>query len=176
MTRKKKQNFNRRVSWKEIKPLGHCASIFSLSDCTVVDGLYLCGPMSVPSDSLNLSSIKSWPAAIDEPSSKNPPQIRITLSKNQIEFHNRENQIKPRWNLVKIQTWNPEEQRARIPMKESSSIQKVCIELGVYTEKDPKSCYGNPKTVTAYKSMKSIQREKKTIQGEKRTAPFYCLM
>lgn len=61
-------------------------------------------------------------------------------------------------------------------MKESSSIQKVCIELGVYTEKDPKSCYGNPKTVTDYKSIKSIQREKKTIQGEKRTAPFYCLM
>lgn len=60
--------------------LGHCVSIFSLSDATVVAGLYLCGPMSVPSDNLNLTSIKSW-LAIDELSSKTPLQILITLSK-----------------------------------------------------------------------------------------------
>ena len=53
------------------KPLGHCASIFPFRDATVVAGLYLLGPMSVPSASLNLSSIKSS-LAIDE----SPTEIR----------------------------------------------------------------------------------------------------
>lgn len=35
--------------------------IFSLREETVIDGLYLVGPMSVPSASLNLSSIQSSP-------------------------------------------------------------------------------------------------------------------
>lgn len=64
------------------EPLGHCASIFSLRDATVVAGLYLLGPMSLPSASLNLSSIKSS-LAIDEPSTKNPPQILITSQSDQ---------------------------------------------------------------------------------------------
>lgn len=51
-------------------PLGHWESIFSLRDDTVVDGLYLVGPISLPSKSLNFSSIKSWPA-IDQLTSHN---------------------------------------------------------------------------------------------------------
>lgn len=39
--------------------LGHWEMIFSLREETVIDGLYLLGPMSVPSASLNLSSIQS---------------------------------------------------------------------------------------------------------------------
>lgn len=43
-------------------PLGHWAMIFSLREETVIDWLYLLGPISVPSESLNLSSIQSSPA------------------------------------------------------------------------------------------------------------------
>jgi hypothetical protein len=65
------------------KPLGHCASIFPFRDATVVAGLYLLGPMSVPSASLNLSSIKSSLAIDESPTEekkkkKNPTQILIT--------------------------------------------------------------------------------------------------
>lgn len=64
---------------KFYKPLGHCATIFPFRDATVVVVLYLVGPMSEPSASLNLSSTKSS-LAIDEPPSTNPPQVVIPKS------------------------------------------------------------------------------------------------
>uniref|UniRef100_A0A0V0HZ97 Putative ovule protein n=1 Tax=Solanum chacoense TaxID=4108 RepID=A0A0V0HZ97_SOLCH len=42
--------------------LGHCAIIFSLREPTVVAGVYLLGPISLPSASLNLISINSFKA------------------------------------------------------------------------------------------------------------------
>ena len=53
-------------------PLGHWEMIFSLREETVIDWLYLEGPMSVPSASLNLSSIQSSPAISLFPPPKPP--------------------------------------------------------------------------------------------------------
>lgn len=60
-TTKKKKERELKTDAEVIKllPWGHREITNSLRDCTVVEGLYLVGPMSVPSKSLNLSSIKS---------------------------------------------------------------------------------------------------------------------
>lgn len=51
--KQKDQYYNKQI------PLGHWEMSFSLREETVIDWLYLLGPMSVPSASLNLSSIQS---------------------------------------------------------------------------------------------------------------------
>ncbi|OAY79198.1 hypothetical protein ACMD2_00152 [Ananas comosus] len=55
----------------KLPPCGHRANMISLRDATVVEGSYLLGPISVPSKSLNFTSIESSPAILrsipDEP-------------------------------------------------------------------------------------------------------------
>lgn len=46
----------------KLSPCGHRDKMVSLRDNTDVEGSYLFGPMSEPSDSLNLTSIGSFPA------------------------------------------------------------------------------------------------------------------
>jgi hypothetical protein len=47
-----------------VSPCGHRERTNSLSAATVVEGSYLLGPMSVPSNSRNFTSIGSFPPAI----------------------------------------------------------------------------------------------------------------
>ncbi|PKA56760.1 hypothetical protein AXF42_Ash002063 [Apostasia shenzhenica] len=70
-------------------PAGHRANMVSLSDPTVVEGSYWIGPISVPSKSLNLSSIGSS-RAISRTTNQLPKSSYILI--NYIEYS--ENTVK----------------------------------------------------------------------------------
>lgn len=91
-----------------------------MSDATVAAGLYLCGPMSVPSDNLNLTSIKSWVAAIDELPSKTPLQNLITLSN------------KPGWFLQSEKTQIESDEDLLIGPEQQKALM-IEVNLGVHT-------------------------------------------
>uniref|UniRef100_A0A453R5G5 Uncharacterized protein n=1 Tax=Aegilops tauschii subsp. strangulata TaxID=200361 RepID=A0A453R5G5_AEGTS len=60
---------------RSASPCGHRARTNSLSAVTVVAGSYLLGPMSVPSNRRNFTSIGSFPPAIS-PQAGSPPDAR----------------------------------------------------------------------------------------------------
>ena len=119
-----------------VSPCGHRARIKSLSAETVVAGSYLVGPMSVPSNSRNLTSIGSFPPAISRPvhaahpAPSNPPKIQGTADQKSMAKKGSHGIYRNRlgvgfWRRILASVWGLKARGRRLGEEERGQVEKT---------------------------------------------------